>query len=788
MVLFPYKPLDEARNEIRLLRLHPSRDPASSVICDLVHVSLNQAPPYEALSYTWGRPIFSERITLGGHDFIATENLKEALLALRQADTPRDLWVDAVCIDQEDQDEKAREVPRILDVYSTALRVLVWLGPADHDSGLAVDHLEALAREYDQRSSRGVIGVLVRDLGAAAASGCQVFSFFVAASLRSPQVITGVVLILVGRRFGHLSAYVSLPVIVLALLFILPVRVSVLCSLFCRWFGLSLATALRVARVLQSALLFTNMALACLSALRPAVTRWAQHDEERSRRSLAERDPGDGVTGAVAGLISRPWFSRSWTVQELVGAREAVVLCGGRTIHWSRFVRAFRTIDDRIVSAPRGVSPYAGCQSQHVKAFLDALDTKYLPPLFKERRQSLLRLIATFSDRDAGYNRDKVYAFLGMSNEGRGMRIARSWDQCPRLLPDYTRKGPETSAEFVKTDSEVYIETARFLIEATGSLDVLHAAGFFRSTVPSHPSWAPDWTPQRQHGDTVLASSFIYTADSSPFRSAYALADAAAKAEDGWVARFPCRPQAPCMVVRGFAVGHLRDVDFLGGGPIHVDFNDPWALIKKKLPPNILDMLTLAGKILSFFAACFHFTIQIASRNPLSRPVFARLGRWDPLGMGPAFMSLAHGPTSETRPLHEFRFFTKVIGSVPSPGRATTPPVVRGWQFDPARGFGHILPPSRIFSTYVLDARPGDLVVMLVGAKQPMIIRQREEEKEEEKEEDNVCLRDESGRGIEMFRHVGPGTFVHAIDRRAWSRIRDEHAEGRHPIQEFALV
>lgn len=39
------------------------------------------------------------------------------------------LWIDTVCINQNDPDEKERELPLMLDIYRRAVRVLVWLGP-----------------------------------------------------------------------------------------------------------------------------------------------------------------------------------------------------------------------------------------------------------------------------------------------------------------------------------------------------------------------------------------------------------------------------------------------------------------------------------------------------------------------------------------------------------------------------------------------------------------------------------------------------------------------------------
>lgn len=161
---FPYRALNAVEEEIRLILLHPSQDPTSPICCNLATVSLNQKPQYEALSYTWGSAKFPKHITLDKHDFSVTENLKDALLALRETNRPRYLWVDSICINQVDNVEKAQEVPRILQIYTGASHVLVWLGPASNDSGLAMDHLEELAYDYDRRASQGLLRVLASEL------------------------------------------------------------------------------------------------------------------------------------------------------------------------------------------------------------------------------------------------------------------------------------------------------------------------------------------------------------------------------------------------------------------------------------------------------------------------------------------------------------------------------------------------------------------------------------------------------------------------------------------------
>ena len=134
---------------IRLLRLQPSCDPSAKINCTVFHTTINHSghTSYEALSYTWGDTRHTAEISLSGHAFNATVNLESALRALRMPDKPRTLWVDAVCINQDDLDEQAAQVRMMWDIYNAADCVVVWLGPEVGDSGTA---LENFARKEAQ--------------------------------------------------------------------------------------------------------------------------------------------------------------------------------------------------------------------------------------------------------------------------------------------------------------------------------------------------------------------------------------------------------------------------------------------------------------------------------------------------------------------------------------------------------------------------------------------------------------------------------------------------------------
>ncbi|GKU09362.1 unnamed protein product [Fusarium langsethiae] len=129
-----YTALDSTRHEIRLLTLHPATDQQDQICCTLSHKELNPSdgsafPVYEALSYVWGKPDFSELILLNDQDFFITPSLKYALSCLRSKTQPRVLWVDAVCINQSDIPERSQQVALMRDIYSKCQRDIAWLDP-----------------------------------------------------------------------------------------------------------------------------------------------------------------------------------------------------------------------------------------------------------------------------------------------------------------------------------------------------------------------------------------------------------------------------------------------------------------------------------------------------------------------------------------------------------------------------------------------------------------------------------------------------------------------------------
>lgn len=122
-----YEPLVHGEAQVRLLTLHPGQFD-EDIRCSLHAVSLTSKPQYEALSYVWGDAAETLPVIVDSHEKQVTTNLEAALRHLRWQEKPRILWIDAICINQDDIEERSAQVPMMGDVYRQAASVIVWLG------------------------------------------------------------------------------------------------------------------------------------------------------------------------------------------------------------------------------------------------------------------------------------------------------------------------------------------------------------------------------------------------------------------------------------------------------------------------------------------------------------------------------------------------------------------------------------------------------------------------------------------------------------------------------------
>ena len=146
---YRYTTIDKEASEIRLMTILPGAFGSEVRITIQNHViTESHIPVYEALSYAWGSNERSLKIRIeetdGDRTLDVTSILAEALQHLRYENKPRVLWIDAICVDQQNIPERGHQVSRMADIYRSASPVLIWLGPEFASSDVAMRELSAL--------------------------------------------------------------------------------------------------------------------------------------------------------------------------------------------------------------------------------------------------------------------------------------------------------------------------------------------------------------------------------------------------------------------------------------------------------------------------------------------------------------------------------------------------------------------------------------------------------------------------------------------------------------------
>ena len=163
-VEFTYRPLNQDRREIRLLELKPAAERALPLECILRHSALSSAR-YCCLSYVWGDPnkdkkseiVITYKKTIGEHlkpkrrrgsesnkcHMTIGSSLAAALRHLRHKRNRVIIWADALCINQEDAEEKNWQILLMMQIYSNATSVHAWLGPRYDENPEVVNSVTA---------------------------------------------------------------------------------------------------------------------------------------------------------------------------------------------------------------------------------------------------------------------------------------------------------------------------------------------------------------------------------------------------------------------------------------------------------------------------------------------------------------------------------------------------------------------------------------------------------------------------------------------------------------------
>ncbi|KAL6803366.1 heterokaryon incompatibility domain-containing protein [Trichoderma sp. SZMC 28013] len=417
-----YEAIDSRGDDhrIRVLTLKPSQDPSEPIHISLSVVKLNDDPSFEALSYCWGDATDKLLVFCDGVPFPVTKNLESALRHLRQTEDERILWVDAICINQDNIPERNQQVSIMKDIYRKARHVVIWLGAADEDSDSVFSLCERMVEKR--------LGLL---------------------ELADPTL-------------GNEDVYG-------------PNKKKLM--------NQRLAAAKRRRELAKTTDIGEAGSDAAISGT--TVESPAASDKPEDATDDAEGDDESAATSeeitAFFRLLSRPWFSRCWVIQEVCLAEEASVQCGKKSIGWLEFYVGW-TIS--IIMGTKGLEGRPDRIFRSGLILMMLVQGKMSNADSTQQGVDFLWLLRKVLPLDATDPRDKVYSILSLIKGDR--------DRDCSIMPDYT-----LSVE------ECYKKTAMALMSQMKNLDALvfdHAT----SSPLNLPSWVTDWSHLPSPGPVIL--------------------------------------------------------------------------------------------------------------------------------------------------------------------------------------------------------------------------------------------------------------------------------------------
>jgi hypothetical protein len=460
-----YKPLEPTTHNIRLVKLWPGEG-STSIRCEIIHARLDEKLRYEALSYTWGDQRSQSIIDLNGRPFPTRENLEAALRQLRLKDKPRTLWIDALCIDQINVEERNDQVSRMRDIYKGASKVLVFLGSAAEDSDMAMDLITGdLDAGFDEAEVPQVFELDFKEDEETEVSQENILD---AAAMSTSRL---------GNGGDDCSSE----------------------TVTSGGDGYQIHAAVHC----DDNLTMDPLILEDEEAEVPREFEYFSEEDEPQKEKILGRNnkpPIQRAWAALAKLIRRPWWGRVWVLQEVVVPEaDPLIICGNRTILWKEF-HSFLSTHCSISSLPvnfmtekisiqQRAAISASYRSNHF--FITREHMQEVSPT-----RSIYHLLASTLNLDATDARDKVFALVGLARE----------EDRRALAPDYS-----------KSIAQVYAETAKHIISITKRLDILSFNTNSENANEQLPSWVPDWRlgasrPYPLYGSGIYCASGRYPA------------------------------------------------------------------------------------------------------------------------------------------------------------------------------------------------------------------------------------------------------------------------------------
>ncbi|KAH8643121.1 hypothetical protein IG631_00584 [Alternaria alternata] len=508
---FQYQSL-AGSNQIRLITiLHREQDSAMEL--ELEHVEMNSSPRYECLSYAWGHNDSGRLITVNGSSFLVSSTLHVALEHLRYRSQECKIWIDAICIDQANLSERNSQVAIMRQIYRNAARVIIWIGPATDSSEKAMEFLRimAIAKKNNDRNTWINGGRVASDTSSELGPGKswlplspplpphnheeQVDVSEESSSFDLNNRTTSRDEDLVSSRAASSDREANSRPLSLR-------STRALCDSGNQFNGSrrwgkpkdylkSLFMALRrrccIYKISQSRDKEWSEFLEAYATMEATKNNFTVtgypilYDMFDSPYRHYFKREWDSHWQALDELLARPWWGRTWIVQEIWCASDAVLQCGATQLKWKTFQKAMDYAEgwDDMGDHVKGTER----QSQW-----ETLRRRYTLAIHLAKARvngsTLSSILWNIWDRASTDPRDKVFAVLGL--------IGESKDGNPTMVPDYR-----------KSMNQVYREIAREIITNEGRMDILLAASGVNGN-DELPSWVPDWRSEATTGRPIL--------------------------------------------------------------------------------------------------------------------------------------------------------------------------------------------------------------------------------------------------------------------------------------------
>lgn len=465
-----YGPLISSQKQIRVLTLQASLNVGDPIQGTVSVISLDSNPAFSALSYVWGDPNVTTEITLDGAPIQVTSNLASALRHIRKAFGEIVIWVDAVCINQKDYNEKGQQVQLMGEIYKKAEQVIGWLGPEQDDSKLALEMFRRIPRAAEDHilylCSKG------RFDDVATATRPDAKAEYMGWLQEMPQLTT---------NFWHYND---------------PSR----------------SISVKLAKLTNSE---------PPNEIKPKF--WHRGNFRSLGQLIRRRDwrhvawalnPKFGYLspawGAIEAFFQRDYWTRIWILQEFNLASKLVLMCGNEIIDDEAMEGLEQMLHLLHVCGsnqhPKGMDAMAFSTFSSKTAWRAAYMTIQLRNTPGEKK--LTELVAGFQVLNATNPRDRIYGLMGLATD--------------KITPKYSSSVEEVYCEFatkwVNVDKD-----ANILAYAE-----LNGRGARLTSMKRHlPSWVPDWEygniePGKQNfgqlskGKTSITELSNYCASAQP--------------------------------------------------------------------------------------------------------------------------------------------------------------------------------------------------------------------------------------------------------------------------------